>query len=266
MANFNNASKVISIQARQGVVARVVVNSQVSNGQKASMRAYTAQKPGASDIALELGMFALTAEQLIKASIDHVLILVGSNTATRFYEAQKALKDTGSVDGAIAKVQGTIAKWQSNNPGLDEALPEAIRAYFAIREAGLDVTIGKLTETHLFELDAQLCRAAEIADGQTLTFVDGVDTEFGIVCRDTSYLSGEHAVIVRGNRFYVERSGNSNLGIRRLIGWNETEAEKDKFEAQGLKRDVLSAYKVLRDKLPHAADEAELVEDESADI
>ena len=81
-----------------------------------------------------------------------------------------------------------------------------------------------------------------------------------------SFLSGEHEVVVRGNRYYVKRQGNSNLGIRRLIGWAETDEEKDAFEAMGLKRNVLSAYSVLQNKLPHAADEAELVEDEVADI
>lgn len=266
MANFNNSSKIFAIQARQGVVARVVVNSQVQSGQKATMKAFTATKD-ASDIALELGMFAMTAEQLIKANVQRALILMSSNTATRFYEAQGAMKAQGAtVETAIAKVMQTIGKWQSNNPGLEEAMPEAIRAYFALRDAGLDVTIGKLTETHLFELDRQACQTAGIEDGQKLTFVDSTDTEYGIICRDMSFLSGEHEVVVRGNRYYVKRQGNSNLGIRRLIGWNETDEEKDAFESMGLKRDVLSAYSVLQEKLPHAADEAELVEDEVADI
>lgn len=267
MANFNNASKIFAIQARQGVVARIVVNSQVKSGEKATMKAYTATKEGASDIALELGMFAMTAEQLIQAKIQHALILMSSNAATRFYEAQGAMKAEGAtVDSAIAKVMGTIAKWQSSNPGLEEAMPEAIRAYFALRDAGLDVTVGKLTETHLFELDRQACLQAGVEDGQELEFVDSTDIDHGILCRDMSFLSGKHKVVTRGQRFYVERSGNSNLGIRRLVGWAETEEEKDKFEAMGLKRNVLSAYSVLQDKLPHAADEAELVEDEVADI
>ena len=91
MANFNNATKVFAIQARGGIVARVRINTMSTTG-KAGLKAFALEQPGVADMALELGMFSKTVEQLLAAKVNHVMILVSSNTATRFFQAQAAIK------------------------------------------------------------------------------------------------------------------------------------------------------------------------------
>lgn len=265
MANFNNATKVFAIQARGGIVARVRINTMTTTG-KAGLKAFALKQPGVADMALELGMFSKTVEQLLSAKVNHVLILVSSNTATRFYQAQNAIKNGASKEEAVRKVVDTIGSWSSDTTGIAEALPEAIEAYFAIREANLDITVSKMSTVHLWELDSSACKAAGIEAGTELNFVNSIDDQFGVRCLDMSYLTGKHKVMVRNNRYYVERDGLSGINARRLVGWAESGEEKARFVAAGLPENVgVTAYQLLNEKLPHVAAEGE-VEEDGADI
>lgn len=265
MANFNNATKVFAIQARGGIVARVRINTMSTTG-KAGLKAFALKQPGVADMALELGMFSKTVEQLLAAKVNHVMILVSSNTATRFFQAQAAIKNGASKEEAVQKVVDTIASWSSDTTGIAEALPEAVEAYFAIRESGLDITVSKMSTVHLWELDSQACKAAGIEAGTELNFVNSVDDTYGIRCLDMSYLAGAHKVVIRNNRYYVERDGLSGINARRLVGWNESEEEKARFVAANLPENVgVTAYSLLNEKLPHVAAEGE-VEEDGADI
>lgn len=265
MANFNNSVKVFAIQARNGVVCRVRINTMSTDG-KASLKAYTLEKSGVANMALELGMFSLTVEQLIKAKVNHAMILVSENTATRFYQAQAAMKNGATKEEAVGKVLDTIGSWSSDTTGIAEALPEAIEAYFAIREANLDITVAKMSTVHLWELDSQAAKAAGIEAGAELNFVNSIDDTYGIRCLDMSYLTGTHKVVIRNNRYYVERDGLSGINARRLVGWNESEEEKARFVAANLPENVgVTAYSLLNEKLPHVATEGE-VEEDGADI
>lgn len=265
MANFNNATKVFAIQARGGIVARVRINTMSTTG-KAGLKAFALKQPGVADMALELGMFSKTVEQLLAAKVNHVMILVSSNTATRFFQAQAAIKNGASKEEAVQKVVDTIASWSSDTTGIAEALPEAVEAYFAIRESGLDITVSKMSTVHLWELDSQACKAAGIEAGTELNFVNSVDDTYGIRCLDMSYLAGAHKVVIRNNRYYVERDGLSGINARRLVGWNESEEEKARFVAPNLPENVgVTAYQLLNEKLPHVAAEGE-VEEDGADI
>lgn len=265
MANFNNSVKIFAIQARNGVVCRVRINTMSTDG-KASLKAYTLEKSGVANMALELGMFSLTVEQLIKAKVNHAMILVSENTATRFYQAQAAMKNGASKEEAVGKVLDTIGSWSSDTTGIAEALPEAVEAYFAIREAGLDITVAKMSTVHLWELDSQAAKAAGIEAGAELNFVNSIDDTYGIRCLDMSYLTGTHKVVIRNNRYYVERDGLSGINARRLVGWNESEEEKARFVAANLPENVgVTAYSLLNEKLPHVATEGE-VEEDGADI
>lgn len=265
MANFNNATKVFAIQARGGIVARVRINTMSTTG-KAGLKAFALKQPGVADMALELGMFSKTVEQLLAAKVNHVMILVSSNTATRFFQAQAAIKNGASKEEAVQKVVDTIASWSSDTTGIAEALPEAVEAYFAIRESGLDITVSKMSTVHLWELDSQACKAAGIEAGTELNFVNSVDDTYGIRCLDMSYLAGAHKVVIRNNRYYVERDGLSGINARRLVGWNESEEEKARFVAANLPENVgVTAYQLLNEKLPHVAAEGE-VEEDGADI
>ena len=218
-------------------------------------------------MALELGMFSLTVQQLLTAKVNHVMILVSSNTATRFFQAQAAIKAGASKEEAVQKVVDTIASWSSDTTGIAEALPEAVEAYFAIRESGLDITVSKMSTVHLWELDSQACKSnPDIVDGMELSFMNSVDDTYGIRCLDMSYLTGTHKVVIRNNRYYVERDGLSGINARRLVGWAESDEEKQRFVAAGLPEDVgVTAYKLLNEKLPHVAAEGE-VEEDGADI
>lgn len=265
MANFNNSVKVFAIQARNGVVCRVRINTMSTDG-KASLKAYTLEKSGVANMALELGMFSLTVEQLIKAKVNHAMILVSENTATRFYQAQAAMKNGATKEEAVGKVLDTIGSWSSDTTGIAEALPEAIEAYFAIREANLDITVAKMSTVHLWELDSQAAKAAGIEAGAELNFVNSIDDTYGIRCLDMSYLTGTHKVVIRNNRYYVERDGLSGINARRLVGWGESDEEKQRFVAAGLPESVgVTAYSLLNEKLPHVATEGE-VEEDGADI
>lgn len=265
MANFNNATKVFAIQARGGIVARVRINTMSTTG-KAGLKAFALKQPGVADMALELGMFSKTVEQLLAAKVNHVMILVSSNTATRFFQAQAAIKNGASKEEAVQKVVDTIASWSSDTTGIAEALPEAVEAYFAIRESGLDITVSKMSTVHLWELDSQACKAAGIEAGTELNFVNSIDDTYGIRCLDMSYLAGAHKVVIRNNRYYVERDGLSGINARRLVGWNESEEEKARFVAANLPENVgVTAYQLLNEKLPHVAAEGE-VEEDGADI
>lgn len=266
MANFNNATKVFAIQARGGIVARVRINTMSTTG-KAGLKAFALEQPGVADMALELGMFSKTVEQLLAAKVNHVMILVSSNTATRFFQAQAAIKAGASKEEAVQKVVDTIASWSSDTTGIAEALPEAVEAYFAIRESGLDITVSKMSTVHLWELDSQACKSnPDIVDGMELSFMNSVDDTYGIRCLDMSYLTGTHKVVIRNNRYYVERDGLSGINARRLVGWAESDEEKQRFVAAGLPEDVgVTAYKLLNEKLPHVAAEGE-VEEDGADI
>lgn len=265
MANFNNATKVFAIQARGGIVARVRINTMSTTG-KAGLKAFALKQPGVADMALELGMFSKTVEQLLAAKCNHVLILVPSNTATRFFQAQNAIKAGATKEQAVQKVIDTIGSWSSDTTGIAEALPEAVEAYFAIREANLDITVAKMSTVHLWELDSQACKAAGVVAGTELNFANSIDDQFGIRCLDQSYLSGTHKAVVVGNRYYVERDGLSGINARRLVGWAETPEEKARFVAAGLEENVgVTAYKLLNEKLPHIAAEGE-VEEDGADI
>lgn len=265
MANFNNSVKIFAIQARNGVVCRVRINTMSTDG-KASLKAYTLEKSGVANMALELGMFSLTVEQLIKAKVNHAMILVSENTATRFYQAQAAMKNGASKEEAVGKVLDTIGSWSSDTTGIAEALPEAVEAYFAIREAGLDIAVAKMSTVHLWELDSQAAKAAGIEAGAELNFVNSIDDTYGIRCLDMSYLTGTHKVVIRNNRYYVERDGLSGINARRLVGWNESEEEKARFVAANLPENVgVTAYSLLNEKLPHVATEGE-VEEDGADI
>lgn len=265
MANFNNSVKVFAIQARNGVVCRVRINTMSTDG-KASLKAYTLEKSGVANMALELGMFSLTVEQLIKAKVNHAMILVSENTATRFYQAQAAMKNGATKEEAVGKVLDTIGSWSSDTTGIAEALPEAIEAYFAIREANLDITVAKMSTVHLWELDSQAAKAAGIEAGAELNFVNSIDDTYGIRCLDMSYLTGTHKVVIRNNRYYVARDGLSGINARRLVGWNESEEEKARFVAANLPENVgVTAYSLLNEKLPHVASEGE-VEEDGADI
>lgn len=266
MANFNNSVKIFAIQARNGVVCRVRINTMSTDG-KASLKAYTLEKSGVANMALELGMFSLTVEQLIKAKINHAMILVSENTATRFYQAQAAMKNGASKEEAVGKVLDTIGSWSSDTTGIAEALPEAVEAYFAIREANLDITVAKMSTVHLWELDSAACKSnPDIVDGMELNFMNSIDDTYGIRCLDMSYLTGKHKVVVRNNRYYVERDGLSGINARRLVGWAESEEEKARFVAANLPENVgVTAYQLLNEKLPHVAAEGE-VEEDGADI
>ena len=78
MATFTNSSKIFSIEARNGVVARVRINTMSTSG-KAGLKAFAVSQPGVANLALELGMFSKTVEQLLAAKVNHVMILVSSN-------------------------------------------------------------------------------------------------------------------------------------------------------------------------------------------
>lgn len=265
MATFINAQKIFAIEARNGVVCRVRINTMSTDG-KAGLKAYTLEKAGCANMALELGMFSLTVQQLLTAKVNHVMILVSSNTATRFFQAQAAIKNGASKEEAVQKVVDTIASWSSDTTGIAEALPEAVEAYFAIRESGLDITVSKMSTVHLWELDSQAAKAAGIEDGAELNFVNSIDDTFGVRCLDQSYLTGKHKVVVRNNRYFVERDGLSGINARRLVGWNESEEEKARFVAANLPENVgVTAYQLLNEKLPHVAAEGE-VEEDGADI
>lgn len=265
MATFTNSAKIFAIEARNGVVARVRINTMSTSG-KAGLKAFAVSQPGVANLALELGMFSKTVEQLLAAKVNHVMILVSSNTATRFFQAQAAIKAGASKEEAVQKVVDTIASWSSDTTGIAEALPEAVEAYFAIRESGLDITVSKMSTVHLWELDSQACKAAGIEDSAELNFVNSIDDTFGVRCLDQSYLTGKHKVVIVGSRYYVARDGLSGINARRLVGWNESEEEKARFVAANLPENVgVTAYQLLNEKLPHVAAEGE-VEEDGADI
>ena len=266
MANFINSNKIFAIRARNGYVCRVRINAMSSDG-KAGLKAFTLKSEGLGNLALELGMFSKTAAQLLKAGFKgHAMVLVSSNTASRFFQAQAGIKAGLSKEEAIGRVIDTIKSWQYDAAGAEEALPEALEAYFALREAQMDVTVAKDSTVHLWELDSSACKSAGVEEGTELSFVNSVDDTYGIRCLDMSYLAGTHKVVVRNGRYYIERDGLSGINARRLVGWNESEEEKARFVAAGLPESVgVTAYSLLNEKLPHVATEGE-VEEDGADI
>ena len=224
---LEEAHRIITVDAVDDTACRVIYNSSTK---QFSYATFPNEGESLDKETFILGITAYTMSQIVEAKESSAVFILPTNVAIRFLQMNKVLRNDPAATADDLK-NAIVQDWmiEQGRTQLITALEEMCNLYVELyRNPQVNYGVMKRHTLDKWELDASQCLENGIKEGQELTFEHGMDTEFGIQCRDTRMLKGEFTVSVDSYenqntgetqyRFYVPRRGSGfKLSVARKL-------------------------------------------------